>query len=125
MKSTIDRKTQILTEATRLFSEYGYDKVTIKTLAEACGITEPALYRHYKSKDDIYDTVLDSLEERLRETDEFFDNLVIMASVIPSLKYSCSGSPLMFSKGKTAMEGFSTGATAFSVTATSGGAISF
>lgn len=75
MKSSIDRKLQILTEATRLFSEFGYDKVTIKTLAEACGITEPALYRHYKSKDDIYDTVLDSLEKRLRETDDFFDSL--------------------------------------------------
>lgn len=61
----MDRKKQILTEATRLFSEFGYDKVTIKTLAEACGITEPALYRHYESKDAIYSRVLDSIEERL------------------------------------------------------------
>ena len=61
----MDRKKQILTEATRLFSEFGYDKVTIKVLAEACGITEPALYRHYKSKEAIYDKVLDKIEERL------------------------------------------------------------
>ena len=67
----MDRKKQILTEATRLFSEFGYDKVTIKTLAEACGITEPALYRHYDSKEAIYNKVLDSLEERLNNYEIF------------------------------------------------------
>lgn len=69
-----DRKAQIITEATRLFSEYGFDKVTIKQLADACGITEPALYRHFASKEAIYDAVLDSIEKRLRPQ-EFFDKL--------------------------------------------------
>jgi len=32
---------------------------------------------------------------------------VMMSSTIPSAKYSCSGSPLMFRNGKTAMDGFS------------------
>lgn len=61
----MDRKKQILTEATRLFSCYGYDKVTIKSLAEACGITEPALYRHFDSKEAIYGKVLDSIQDQL------------------------------------------------------------
>ncbi|MCK4572735.1 MAG: TetR/AcrR family transcriptional regulator [candidate division Zixibacteria bacterium] len=69
-----DRKTQILTEATRLFSESGYDKVTVKQLADACGITEPALYRHYSSKEAIYDAVLDSISKRLNY-DELFEQL--------------------------------------------------
>ncbi len=60
-----DRKRQILEEASRLFSLQGYDKVTIKQLAAACGITEPALYRHYPSKEAIYDAVLDSIGTRL------------------------------------------------------------
>lgn len=60
-----NRKSQILKEATRLFAESGFDKVTIKDLADACHITEPALYRHFASKDAIYDAVLDSIEERL------------------------------------------------------------
>ena len=38
---------------------------------------------------------------------EIFDKSVIMSSEIPSLKYSCSGSPLMFANGKTAIEGLS------------------
>ncbi len=70
----MDRKKQILTEATKLFSEFGYDKVTIKSLADACGITEPALYRHYESKEAIYNRVLDEIEGRLGGY-EIFDQL--------------------------------------------------
>src|SRR4029450_3418102 len=33
------------------------------------------------------------------------DSAVVMSSTIPSAKYSCSGSPLMFWNGRTAMEG--------------------
>ncbi|NOY88497.1 MAG: TetR/AcrR family transcriptional regulator [FCB group bacterium] len=73
MKSlTTERKKQILQEATRLFSESGYTKVTIKQLAEACGITEPALYRHFESKEAIYNGVLDGIENRLT-SQTFFD----------------------------------------------------
>ena len=57
-----------------MFSKEGYDKVTIKSLALACGITEPALYRHFKSKDEIYCAVLDSIEKRLQYKD-FFKSL--------------------------------------------------
>ena len=75
MKALVnDRKGQILKEATRLFSEYGFDKVTTKQLADACGITEPALYRHYSSKETIYDAVLDAIEQRL-SSKMFLDKL--------------------------------------------------
>jgi AcrR family transcriptional regulator len=60
-----NRPAQIVEEATRLFSRDGFKKVTVKQLARACGITEPALYRHFESKDKIYEAVLDSLESRL------------------------------------------------------------
>ena len=36
-----------------------------------------------------------------------FERAVIISSVIPSLKYSCSGSPLRLSKARTAIEGLS------------------
>jgi AcrR family transcriptional regulator len=48
-------------QATALFAREGYDRVTIKQLAAACGITEPALYRHFDSKEAIYVAVLDGL----------------------------------------------------------------
>ena len=65
MRRKIDRKKQIREAATKLFSKYGYDKVTIKDLSMAVGITEPALYRHFKSKESIYEAVLGSIESRI------------------------------------------------------------
>ena len=38
---------------------------------------------------------------------EIFERSVMIFSVIPSLKYSCFGSSLMFTKGSTAMDGLS------------------
>jgi len=70
-KRVSDRKEQIVVEATSLFSSRGFDKVSIKELAAACGISEPALYRHFKSKEDIYNAVLDSVEARLNYEDLF------------------------------------------------------
>lgn len=69
-----NRRIQIREEATRLFGEYGFDRVTIRELAGCCGITEPALYRYYPSKEAIYDDVLESLRSRLNH-DELFARL--------------------------------------------------
>ncbi len=69
-----DRRSQIVEEATRLFSADGYEKATTKRLAAACGVTEPALYRYFPSKEDIYEAVLDSLRERL-DCQELFEHL--------------------------------------------------
>lgn len=60
-----NRKARILEEATRLFSRDGYDRVSTRSLAQSCGISEPALYRHFSSKEKIYDAVLDSIPGRL------------------------------------------------------------
>jgi AcrR family transcriptional regulator len=67
----MNRKQQILELATELFGREGYDKVTVKRLADACGITEPAIYRHFRSKEDIYISVLESLKGRLDYQETF------------------------------------------------------
>jgi len=82
-----ERKTQILEEATRLFSADGYDGMTMKQLAGACGITEPALYRHFQSKESLYDAVLDAVAERL-DTEEFigtFDETADLEAILTGL----------------------------------------
>ena len=71
MRPRENRKQQILQLATEFFSRDGYDKVTVKQLADACGITEPAIYRHYPSKEAIYDSVLESLRDRMNYTETF------------------------------------------------------
>jgi len=60
-----NRKEQILALATEMFSRDGYDMVTVKQLADGCGITEPAIYRHFESKEAIYGEVLEALRGRM------------------------------------------------------------
>jgi AcrR family transcriptional regulator len=48
-----DTRHRIHRAALDVFSERGYDKATLREIAERLGITRPALYYHYKSKDDI------------------------------------------------------------------------
>ena len=57
-------KQRILSEAVRLFDAMGYEAVTVETIAAAVGIKAPSLYKHYKSKEDIFDSVLKEMERR-------------------------------------------------------------
>ena len=54
-------KQRILSEALTLFSVRGYEPVTVAEIAEAVGIKAPSLYKHYKSKRDIFDAILDEM----------------------------------------------------------------
>ncbi len=47
----------ILQAAQTLFMTYGYRAVTTRQVADACGITQPALYRHFSDKQDLYVSV--------------------------------------------------------------------
>ena len=51
-------KQRIVTEAVKLFSKDGYEAVTVEQIATAVGIKAPSLYKHYKSKQDIFETIL-------------------------------------------------------------------
>lgn len=48
----------ILQVAERLFATYGYRAVTTRQIADACGITQPALYRHFSDKQDLYIAII-------------------------------------------------------------------
>ena len=63
------RKQQIIDVATSLFSSHSYEKVTMGMVAAACEITEPALYRHFISKDKLYEEVLQSLSKKVDITE--------------------------------------------------------
>lgn len=45
--------------ALELFTEYGYDKTSLREIADRLGVTKAALYYHFKSKDDIVTSLLD------------------------------------------------------------------
>lgn len=54
-------KDKILDAALTLFSEKGYANVFVGQIAEAVGIKAPSLYKHFKSKQDIFDAILDEV----------------------------------------------------------------
>lgn len=45
-----------------LFSVRGYERVTVAEIAEAVGIKAPSLYNHFKSKQDIFNAILDEMK---------------------------------------------------------------
>ena len=49
-------KDRILSEALILFAEKGYSAVFVNDIADAVGIKAPSLYKHYKGKQDIFDS---------------------------------------------------------------------
>ena len=57
-------KQRILTEAVRLFAKEGYEAVSVDQIAKAVGIKAPSLYKHYKSKRDIFDSILRLMEQQ-------------------------------------------------------------
>jgi AcrR family transcriptional regulator len=56
-KSSADRKAEIVQTAIRLAGEYGPDRVTTQLLADAVGITQPAIFRHFPAKTEIWQAV--------------------------------------------------------------------
>jgi AcrR family transcriptional regulator len=64
-KETEMRREQIVQAALELIGSRGINALSIVAIAERVGIVPSALYRHYKSKDDVLDGVLALLEKRL------------------------------------------------------------
>ena len=68
-----NRKEEILIVALHLFARDGYEAVSVSQIAGELDMTKGALYRHYKSKRDIFDCIVHRMEqqdgERTRENE--------------------------------------------------------
>ncbi len=54
-----ERRLQILRVAMRLFAERGFRGTTTKEIAHAAGVSEAMVFRHFATKDELYDAILD------------------------------------------------------------------
>jgi AcrR family transcriptional regulator len=54
-----DTKEKILLTALRMFARDGFEAVSVSAIAGELGMTKGALYKHYKSKRDIFDCIFD------------------------------------------------------------------
>ncbi|PKM86557.1 MAG: hypothetical protein CVU87_11675 [Firmicutes bacterium HGW-Firmicutes-12] len=55
------RRAQILTVATDIFVEKGYHATRTKEIAKSCGVTEPVIYKHFSSKEELFFEVIASI----------------------------------------------------------------
>lgn len=56
-----ETKENILHTALRLFARNGYEAASVSDIAGELGITKGALYRHYKNKRDIFDSIVERM----------------------------------------------------------------
>ncbi|MGB8657422.1 MAG: TetR/AcrR family transcriptional regulator [Candidatus Zixiibacteriota bacterium] len=54
----MDTKERIAKTALRLFLQRGYEKTSLNHIAREVGITKPAIYHHFKNKDQLFHQVL-------------------------------------------------------------------
>lgn len=76
----MDNRAKILTCATRLFSERGYDAVGVQEIADAAGIKKPTLYHYFGSKEGLLRTLLNEgfapLFEQLNPAAEYHRDVI-------------------------------------------------
>ena len=68
-----NRKEEILIVALHLFARDGYEAVSVSQIAGELDITKGALYRHYKSKRDIFDCIVKRMEQQDGEQASDYD----------------------------------------------------
>jgi AcrR family transcriptional regulator len=88
-----DRREQILAAATDAFAAAGFASTSLDEVADAAGITRVILYRHFDSKADLYQAVLDRMCSRLEAhidepiggfADDSIDGLLAAAGESPA-----------------------------------------
>ena len=64
-KNTEVRRRQIISAARKLIVKYGSEHVTVRRMAKEIGVSEGAIYRHFKSKRDVLSFLVDDIENTL------------------------------------------------------------
>ncbi|AYQ18264.1 TetR/AcrR family transcriptional regulator [Bacillus paralicheniformis] len=67
-QSKENRKEQILEAGLEVFAEKGYYNTTTALIAEKAGISQPYIFRFYKTKEELFVAVLDRAFERILQT---------------------------------------------------------
>jgi AcrR family transcriptional regulator len=57
------RREQLIDVATKIFAKWGYDAATTAAIAEAAGVTEPILYRHFRTKHELFIAIVREMSD--------------------------------------------------------------
>lgn len=59
-----ERRQVIVDAASALFAERGFRGVTTRELARSAGVSEPVLYEHFRTKEDLYSAIIDHSKQQ-------------------------------------------------------------
>ncbi|MEZ0091462.1 TetR/AcrR family transcriptional regulator [Streptacidiphilus sp. EB129] len=62
-----DTRARIIDVALELFAEHGYDKTSLREIADRLGVTKAALYYHFRTKEDILAGIVDTMSAPIEE----------------------------------------------------------
>lgn len=84
---------KILEIAYTIFAEQGYEKASMSNIANEVGISKAALYHHFKSKEEIFETLYDYIlkEMKIKKTIKYKDcdelKTILIAKGIEDINY--------------------------------------
>ena len=84
LKNFTKRQMEILTKSIHLLAETGFANLSIRNIAKSVGIDEATIYSHFKSKDEILNTILNIIMNDSVESFNKFD--LAETSLIKRLK---------------------------------------
>lgn len=58
---------RLMAAARQEFLEYGYEKASMRSIGERCGMTAAGLYRHCRDKEDLFDQLVMPCVQRIEE----------------------------------------------------------
>ena len=97
----MSRRDEILETAAELFARRGFHGVSVADLGAACGISGPALYKHFPSKDAMLAEMLVSISDELlrvgraRSRDEHDPRRALAALVDWHVEFALHNKPLI------------------------------
>ena len=76
-----ERRSQILQLAINLFSQRGFNGTTTKEIAKAAGVSEAMVFRHFATKNELYDAILDYKAHEGGQTLPWEGDLIISQAI--------------------------------------------
>jgi AcrR family transcriptional regulator len=98
------RREQLLDCAADLFATHGYARATTAELARAAGVTEPIIYRHFKSKRDLFIALIERTGKRT--IDLWRQDLASASDPAQRLKTLIGDNPMVSQQGRAAYRVF-------------------
>ena len=74
-------KQEILDTALDVFAERGYASTILKNISDRLNVTKSALYKHYESKEALWDALINHVEQYYRENFGNTESIVIPGSM--------------------------------------------